>query len=84
MDDSKKSRRQNQIPFKCEICDREFKNNNGLRCHFNGAHKMVRELKCNICQSVFNLQSKLTSHVKNAHGNQMKCHKCDSCGNHET
>ena len=62
----------------------EFKNNNGLRCHFNGAHKMVRELKCNICQSVFNLQSKLTSHVKNAHGNQMKCHKCDSCGNHET
>ena len=67
MDDLNESRRQKQIPFKCEICDTEFKSNSSLRYHFNSTHKMVREHKCNICQSVFDLQSQLTLHVKNVH-----------------
>ena len=68
MNNSNKSRRQNQIIFKCEICDKEFKSNNGLRYHFNSTHK------------TFHLQSQLTAHVKIFHGNKMKCLKCDSCG----
>ena len=80
MDDLNKSRRQNQIPFKCEICDKEFKSNNSLIYHFNSTHKMMGEHKCNICQNAFNLQSQLTSHVKNSHGNKMRWHNCDLCG----
>ena len=67
--------------YKCEICENEFKDNNGLKKHFNFVHNFVkgREHKCNICQKVFKLHCNLTSHVKIAHENK-KHHKCDSCG----
>ena len=73
-----KKLRQNQIPLKCEICDKEFKSNKGLKEHINIVHKLMKEHQCNICQKVFKLQSQLTSHVKIAHENK-KYHKCDSC-----
>ena len=38
-----KKLRQNQITFKCEICDNEFKNNSGLRQHFNNIHNSMIE-----------------------------------------
>ena len=48
----------NQIPlFKCEICDKEFKTNKGLKHHFNITHNFEKEYQCNICQKVFNNQS---------------------------
>ena len=71
-------RQQQQNPLKCEICDKEFKSNNGLKRHFNIVHKLMKELQCNICQKVFKTQSELTKHVKNSHENH-KPHKCDSC-----
>ena len=75
MDNSKES----QISLKCEICDKEFKTNNGLKNHFNLVHKLMKEHQCNICQKVFKLQSQLTLHMKIAHENK-KYHRCDSCG----
>ena len=39
MDNSKKNE-QNQIPIKCEICDKEFKKNYGLKRHFNTTHNL--------------------------------------------
>ena len=51
-------------PFKCEICDKEFKSNNGLKNHFNIVHKLMKERRCNICQKVFKLTNELSSHVK--------------------
>ena len=65
--------------YKCDICEKEFKNNNGLKMHFNIVHNFVKEHQCNICQKVFKLNNQLTSHLKIAHGNK-KHHKCDSCG----
>ena len=53
------SNKKNQIPLKCEICDTEFKNNNGLRRHFNIVHKLLKEHQCNICQNAFKLQCQL-------------------------
>ena len=62
MDNLKILRQQNQILFKekdkiykCEICDKEFKNNNALKKHFNNVHNFVKEHQCNICQKVFKL-----------------------------
>ena len=69
MDNSKK--------LKCEICDKEFKNNNGLRSHFNIVHNLVEEQQCNICQKVYKFQSQLTLHVKIFHENK-NIHKCNS------
>ena len=56
--------------YKCEICDKEFKNNQYLRQHFNNVHNLTGEHHCNICQKVFKLQNKLTSHMKIVHENK--------------
>ena len=56
--------------YKCEICDNEFKNKNGLRIHINVIHNLVKEHECNICQKVFKLQTQLNSHVKIVHENK--------------
>ena len=53
--------------YKCEICETELKNHNGLRQHFKNVHNFVKEHKCNICQKVFKLNHQLTSHVKISH-----------------
>ena len=79
MDNSNKSRQQNQILVKCEICDKEFKSHNGLKHHFNITHNLEKQYQCNICQKNFLVKSQLTSHVKIVHQNK-KHHKCDSCG----
>ena len=78
MADLDELRQQQQNPLKCEICDKEFKSNNGLKYHFNIVHKLMEEHQCNICQSEFKLQSQLISHMKNTHENK-KYHKCDLC-----
>ena len=72
--------RQNQIPLKCEICDKEFKSKNGLKYHFNITHNFEKKHQCNICQKDFNIPSQLKSHLKIVHANK-KDHKCDSCQN---
>ena len=60
MADLNKSRQQQQSPFECEICDKEFKSNNSLKYHFNLVHKSMKEHQCNICQKKFKLRSQLT------------------------
>ena len=63
---------------KCEICDKEFKNNQGLKKHFNIIHNLEKKHQCNICQKVFKFHSELILHVKIAHENK-KHFKCDLC-----
>ena len=66
MENITKNLGQNQISLTCEICDEEFKTNNGLKKHFNITHKFEKEdPQCNICQKVFKIQSKLTMHINN-------------------
>ena len=84
MHDFKKLRQQHQITlkerdeiYKCEICDKEFNNDNGLNKHFNNVHKFVKEHCCKICQKVFHSLDYLYSHVKTVH--KEKHHKCDTC-----
>ena len=48
--DNLKKLKQNQIQLKCEICDKEFKTNNGLKNHFDITHNLEKEYQCNICQ----------------------------------
>ena len=39
MADLNESRQQQKNPLKCEICDKEFKSNSGIKNHFNLVHK---------------------------------------------
>ena len=78
MADINKSRQKQQNPLKCEICEKEFKSNNGLKNHFNIVHKLMKEYECKIFQKVFKLQTQLNSHVKIVLENK-KYHKCNSC-----
>ena len=57
MDNSTKSRQQQQNTLKCEICDKEFRRNNGLKNHLNLVHTSMEEHPCNTCLSVFNTVS---------------------------
>ena len=69
---------QQENSLKCQICDKEFQSNNGLKNHFNIVHKLMKEHQSNICRSVYKLQRQLNLHVKIAHENK-KYHICDSC-----
>ena len=76
-----KKNKQNPITLKCDICDKEFKTNYGLKKHFNITHNLEKEYQCNICQKVFKIQSQLTVHMKvHETKKKQKCESCDSCG----
>ena len=83
MEDLEKLRQEKEISFdekskiryKCEICDKEFKNNGILKNHFDIVHGFVKGIQCNICQKRFMFQSQLTSHEKISHENK-KDHNC--------
>ena len=49
MDSLYKLRQKQKNPSKCEICDKEFKSNNGLKKHFNMVHMLMKEHQCHIC-----------------------------------
>ena len=74
MDKSSISRQQEKNSLKCEICDKEFKSNTGLKNHFNIVHKLMKEHQCNVCEKKFKLHRQIDSHVKIAHENK-KYHK---------
>ena len=61
---------QNQIPLKCEICNKEFKSKGGLKYHFNITHNFEKRHQCNICQKDFNIPSQLMLHLKSVHANK--------------
>ena len=51
--------RQDQIPLKCEICEKQFKKSNSLKTHFNITHNLEEEHewkkhhKCASCKISF-------------------------------
>ena len=53
--------------YKCETCDKEFKNNNGLKKHFNTVHEGLKNYKCYFCESFFGTPHRLKCHMKRVH-----------------
>ena len=45
-----KSRQQQKKALYCEICEKEFKSNNGLENHFNIVYKLMEANKWNATQ----------------------------------
>ena len=70
--DNLKKPKENEIPFKCEICDKELKSKNSLKKHFIVVHNSEGEHQCKICQKDFNIKRRLTLHMKVVHENKKK------------
>ena len=64
--------------YTCDICEKVFKNKNGLKTHYNIKHDIgaLQRQACNICDKT--LIGSLTLHINNVHGKK-KIHKCESC-----
>ena len=63
--------------YTCDICDKDFKNKNGLKTHYNIKHDIgaLQPKACDICDK--NLIGSLTRQIKAVH--EKKIHKYDSC-----
>ena len=74
--------KQQKNPLKCEICEEEFKSNNGFKKHFNIAHNSVysgdKNHRCDICGNAFTQAGSLKTHINAVH-NGKKDHQCNSC-----
>ena len=50
-------------PFKCEICDKEFKRKNELTAH-QKYHTGAKPFKCKLCSKGFGSSSNLAMHMR--------------------
>ncbi len=58
--------RASKIPFMCNACGADFKNECQLRKHLE-SHANVKLYRCGICRAIFNWSSSLKEHLKNMH-----------------
>ena len=66
--------------FKCEICEKTFKNNESKCQHIRSAHGETKFFACNVCNKIFETKNGLNFHLKNHQQEDPRKFKCDSCG----
>ena len=71
------TKKNKEINFKCEPCEKSFTSYAGHRAHMLSAHSDIRH-KCDICDSVFTQKTSLTHHNKVYHI-ENKMNKCNLC-----
>ena len=64
----------------CELCDKSFTAQNGLRQHINSHHDGIRFFNCNFCDSEFYTKIAMENHVTNVHEKKKSSFKCAICG----
>ena len=64
-----------QLPYKCDICDRQFHNKAGWSDHMN-AHSGTRAWKCKVCEATFTYRGALKRHSQVHKGKQFQCNTC--------
>ena len=52
--------------FNCELCEKSFVNNAGLKAHVTYVHEGIK-YECDVCQKIFQNPLYLKRHVKNSH-----------------
>ncbi len=69
-------------PYKCEICENEFKTLRGLKTHISQFHKseIIKKFKCEICEHEFETLNGLKIHISQFHKSEIiKKFKCEIC-----
>ncbi len=64
--------------YKCENCDRVYKNKQYLREHIEIKHSAMQSLKCVECDKHFSNKYSLKGHVLQVHPSTL--HSCTFCG----
>ena len=65
-------------PFKCQECDKGFRNNRQLQDHLNIVHKKEPVITCTECCVSFLTQFQLNKHKQSKHSNLIfNCQSCD-------
>ena len=54
----------NGSSYKCDICEKEFRQKSNLNTHFKGVHEKSKNQTCNICNASFR---DLKRHIKYIH-----------------
>jgi len=64
--------------FKCDQCQKTFRDRNGLNQHLAKGHLPVGHFECDQCQKTFKDQNGLNQHLAKAHlpEGQFECDKC--------
>ncbi|GFR75741.1 zinc finger protein 37 [Elysia marginata] len=75
------SKCQGPTPFKCTVCDKEFKYGSSLRVHYHTHFPdQPKKFKCELCEYRTNYKANLHKHHKNMHAVKGKEIQCPDCG----
>ncbi|KAL7303929.1 hypothetical protein TKK_0004047 [Trichogramma kaykai] len=65
-------------PFKCDICDKSFKQKSNLTSHIHAVHDRIKPFECEICHKSFPARSHLKRHIMGVH-KRIKRSECEIC-----
>jgi uncharacterized Zn-finger protein len=69
-------------PFKCDLCDSDFKLNGHLKRHKQAIHSINKIFYyCDICGKKFTEKYTVTKHKRNTHNIGLIIYTCEVCGN---
>ena len=69
-----------QESYKCEECDKEFKNRDSFRNHVMCVHDKLKKFKCSQCDKAFSIEQYLTKHIFRIHQSTTEIiHECNLC-----
>ncbi|GFO21784.1 Zinc finger protein 37 [Plakobranchus ocellatus] len=72
---------QGPTPYKCSVCDKEFKYGSSLRVHYHTHFPdQPKKFKCELCEYRTNYKANLHKHHKNMHAVKGKEIQCPDCG----
>ncbi|XP_005098108.1 zinc finger protein 728 [Aplysia californica] len=67
-----------ETPFKCDYCERSFKQRGHRKLHIQVAHTKEMPYKCHLCDSAFPTRYRYQVHVKRHSGvREFKCNHCE-------
>ncbi|XP_059173280.1 zinc finger protein 728-like [Physella acuta] len=69
-----------ETPFKCDFCDRSFKQRGHRKLHIQVVHTRDMPFKCDLCESAFPTRYRYKVHLKRHAGlKEYRCLHCEKC-----
>lgn len=68
-----------ELKIECPKCDKIFKTNKRLRCHFQTVHEENKPFLCEICNKRFSARHRLNIHLKIHKDQREESYQCNYC-----